>query len=225
MASPTIRPVSTTQRSGRAPGRPKADESPIALEHILEAALRAFARDGYAGVSVRTLNKELGVSHSLIHQRFGTKEDLWHAAVDHAFKGQLQAINVFDPTLTDPLDQLGLLIRAFLRYCARHPDLLLLMNTEAATDTDRLDYIFTRFIEPGIQPMERLLRHLIDEGRIRPIRARTVFFLIAHGGAAPFSLVPLARHFDEQDPLAPEEIEQQIETVAQIIITGLRLDH
>ncbi len=52
------------------------------MDEILGAALRAFATHGYEGVSVRTLNRELGVSHSLINGRFGSKEDLWYATVD-----------------------------------------------------------------------------------------------------------------------------------------------
>jgi AcrR family transcriptional regulator len=36
------------------------------LENILKAALVAFATYGYEGVSLRTLNRELGGSHNLI---------------------------------------------------------------------------------------------------------------------------------------------------------------
>jgi TetR/AcrR family transcriptional regulator len=52
-------------------GRPKTQDAPVTLEQILDAAFRAFATCGYNGVAVRTLNRELGVSHNLIHQRFG----------------------------------------------------------------------------------------------------------------------------------------------------------
>ena len=48
-------------------GRPRAEQSPASEQEILQAALRAFATHGYEGVSVRTLNRELGVSHSLIN--------------------------------------------------------------------------------------------------------------------------------------------------------------
>ena len=52
---------------------------------MLEAALVSFAELGYEGTSVRDLCRQLGVSHNLIHQRFGSKDDLWYAAVDHGF--------------------------------------------------------------------------------------------------------------------------------------------
>src|SRR5260370_13298745 len=85
-------------------GRPKTQDAPGTVEQILDAAFRAFATYGYDGVAVRTLNRELGVSHNLIHQRFGSKQGLWYAAVDRAFSQQItQLATAFDPTLDDPL--------------------------------------------------------------------------------------------------------------------------
>src|SRR6267154_4080203 len=102
--------IKTTE--ARRTGRPRAQDAPVTLEQILDAAFRAFATYGYDGVTVRTLNRELGVSHNLIHQRFGSKKQLWYAAVDRAFSTQItQLATAFDPTLSDPLDQLGHAIR------------------------------------------------------------------------------------------------------------------
>src|SRR3979411_1069084 len=98
-------------------GRPKAQDAPATLEQILDAAFRAFATYGYDGVSVRTLNRELGVSHNLIHQRFGSKQGLWYAAVDRAFGQQVTELATgVDPTVADPLDQLNYAIRRFVHY-------------------------------------------------------------------------------------------------------------
>ena len=66
----------------RRQGRPRNEDAPASLDEILGAALRAFATHGYDGVSLRTLNRELGASHNLLHGRFGSKEALWYAAVD-----------------------------------------------------------------------------------------------------------------------------------------------
>jgi AcrR family transcriptional regulator len=206
-------------------GRPRAEESPVELEEILEAAFRAFATHGYDGVSVRMLNRELGVSHNLIHQRFGSKEGLWYAAVDHAFGQQRVELSfAFDPTETDPLAQLNLAIRGFLRYSADHPELLGLMNIEGRVAGPRLDYIFDRFVEPGMAPLNRLLEFLAAEGRIRPISLRSLQMLVAHGGCAPFTLVALARRFDDRDPRDPDQVEAHAALVADLITEGLRLD-
>ncbi len=77
------------------------------------AFLVIASQTGYEGVSVRTLNRELGVSHSLLNARFGSKQDLWYATVDWAFEPLATKIKTAsDPTLTDPLDLLRLTIAA-----------------------------------------------------------------------------------------------------------------
>jgi AcrR family transcriptional regulator len=206
-------------------GRPKADQAPAALDEILDQALRAFATHGYEAVSVRTLNRELGVSHNLIHQRFGSKQGLWYAAVDRAFSQQVTELaTAFDPTLADPLDQLNHTIRAFVRYSAERPELLGLMNIEARVDSERLDYIYDNYVAPALAPLGRLLHHLQKNGRIRPISLRALFFLIAHGAAAPFTLAALARRFDNTDPLDPQQVEEQAALTADVITSGLRLN-
>src|SRR2546423_14162188 len=106
--------------AGKRTGRPKAADAPVTLEQILDAAFRAFATYGYDGVAVRTLNRKLGVSHNLIHQRFGSKQALWYAAVDRAFGEQVTELaTAFDPTLADPPDQLNHTIPRFVSYSAQ----------------------------------------------------------------------------------------------------------
>jgi TetR/AcrR family transcriptional regulator len=206
-------------------GRPKAQDAPVTLEQILDAAFRAFATYGYDGVAVRTLNRELGVSHNLIHQRFGSKLGLWYAAVDRAFGQQVTELaTAFDPTLADPLDQLNHAIRRFVHYNADRPELLGMMNIEGRVAGERLDYIYDNYIAPALAPLGRLLEHLRKEGRIRPITIQALFFLIAHGAAAPFTLAPLARHFENTDPLDPSEVAEQAALTADVITSGLRLD-
>jgi TetR/AcrR family transcriptional regulator len=206
-------------------GRPRAQDAPVTPEQILDAAFRAFATYGYEGVAVRTLNRELGVSHNLIHQRFGSKQGLWDAAVDRAFGQQVTELaTAFDPTLTDPLDQLNHAIRRFVHYNADRPELLGLMNIEGRVEGERLDYIYDNYVAPALEPLGLLLDYLRENGRIRPISLRALFFLIAHGAVAPFTLAPLARHFDKTDPLDPDQVAEQAALTADVITSGLRLD-
>jgi AcrR family transcriptional regulator len=206
-------------------GRPRTEDAPVTTEQILDAAFRAFATYGYDGTTVRTLNRELAVSHNLIHQRFGSKQGLWYAAVDRAFSQQVtQLATSFDPTLSDPLDQLGHAIRRFVHYSAEHPELLGMMNIEARIDSERLNHIYNNYVAPALAPLGRLLDHLHEEGRIRPISLRALFFLIAHGAAAPFTLVPLARHLDDTNPLDQHHVAEQATLTADLITSGLRLD-
>ena len=60
---------SDSSRTTETRGRPRIRQD----DEILDAALRAFASQGYDAMSLRSLNAELGLSHGTISQRFGTK--------------------------------------------------------------------------------------------------------------------------------------------------------
>lgn len=210
-----------TGRGDRPRGRPRTADV-VPEEKILQVALGQFATVGYDGASLRTINRELGVSHNLLYQRFGTKDELWRAAIDYGFSALPSLETSFDPTVTEPLEQLRLVIRKFLKYSAAHPELLALLNIEGRRDTHRLRYIFENYIEPSQSPIARLLNHLITNGVIRPISLRTLFFLVTHGGASPFSVVPLAELFDPTPPDDPEAVDAHADMVSTVIIEGLR---
>jgi TetR/AcrR family transcriptional regulator len=207
----------------RRPGRPRAEDAPVSVDAMLEAALGAFATHGYDGVSVNALSRDLGVSHNLLHQRFGSKDGLWHAAVDWGFGGMAEQIRgAIDPTVTDPLVQLEAIMRSFLRFSARRPELVGLMNLEGREATPRLAYIYERYVDPFMVIIGRVLEHLSAEGRVRPVSVRTVHFLIAHGAAAPFALGGLSDAIDPEHPLDADAAEAYIETVVQVLLGGLR---
>jgi len=217
--------MATDTKSQRPRGRPNAAES-MPIEEILNKALIMFATVGYDGMSLRTLNRELGVSHNLIYQRFGTKEELWRAAVDYGFGPLvLHMQGLFDPTVSDPLEQLRLAVHRFVVYSAGHPELVALMNIEGRQDTDRLAYIYDTYFELILKDVARLLVHLTEQEIIRPIPLRTFHFLLAHGATAPYALLPLATKFNPASPQEPAAIEQHANLVSTILVQGLRLSH
>jgi AcrR family transcriptional regulator len=201
-------------------GRPRIRDD----DEILRAALHAFAEHGYDGMSLRTLNAEMGLSRGTINQRFGSKEQLWYAAVDHEFRCLINDLNdelAQRPVPDDDLSRVREGIRAFLVASVRRPELVRLMNQEGLHSTNRLDYIMTSFTLPTLRPVWQGLNRLADGGVVRRVPARTLLFLIAHGAAAPFTLGPLADRFNAVDgPLDPVE---HIELVTDIIVSGLRI--
>jgi AcrR family transcriptional regulator len=64
------------KRTGRRPGPTRTRGA------ILDAARSAFATRGYDAVSVRAVAREAGVDPSLVHRFFGSKEQLFVAAME-----------------------------------------------------------------------------------------------------------------------------------------------
>jgi len=55
-------------------------------DEIVAAALHAFAEGGYAGTATDSIARAVGVSQPYLFQLFGTKRELFLAAVRHAFR-------------------------------------------------------------------------------------------------------------------------------------------
>ncbi len=68
--------MSDPTRRGRRPGAPDTRAA------ILEAAREAFAGAGYAGTTIRAVAAAAGVDPALVHHYFGTKDDLFVAALE-----------------------------------------------------------------------------------------------------------------------------------------------
>jgi AcrR family transcriptional regulator len=66
----------TTVRRGRRPGAPDTRAA------ILAAARESFAAAGYGGTTIRAVAATAGVDAALVHHYFGTKDDLFVAALE-----------------------------------------------------------------------------------------------------------------------------------------------
>ncbi len=211
-------------------GRPPADDAPASLTDIFSAALKVFSEKGFDGTSVGALNRELGVSHNLMHRRFGSKEALWYATVDWAF-GQIASeigaseMGAEEPFPVEPEEPEKIArhtVRRFLEVHARHPEILRLVAMEGATASPRLTYLYEAHVQPLYARLTAPLKPLVDSGVLSDVDVRSLHFLVSHGGTAPFSLVPFARMINPVDPLDPEAIRRHAEFVADMVVAGLR---
>ncbi|MFJ5803900.1 TetR/AcrR family transcriptional regulator [Streptomyces decoyicus] len=81
---PATPPAPPARRRGR-PARAAAGAGPGARERILAAARTEFAERGYDKTSVRGIAKAAGVDAALVHHYFGTKEQVFEAAIELTF--------------------------------------------------------------------------------------------------------------------------------------------
>ncbi|MGW2563819.1 TetR/AcrR family transcriptional regulator [Streptomyces sp. NPDC001514] len=81
-------PGAAPRRRGR-PARKESDTGPGARERILQAARTEFAERGYDKTSVRGIAKAAGVDPALVHHYFGTKDEVFAAAIEVSFEPAL----------------------------------------------------------------------------------------------------------------------------------------
>lgn len=189
-------------------------------EAILKKALQAFASGGFEAMSVRALNANLGLSHETVSQRFGTKSELFLAAVNYGFQ---LFINDFNDELTrnnptSDLEQLRALLRAFMFSTSRHPTLGELLHHEAIDEEQRNVIIGKTGLADQLMNAAQLLLRLKSDGVIREIQLRELWFM-AQSAAAPIHFSNVSQMFDFFDgPLEPDE---HINRVTDIIMRGL----
>lgn len=109
---PNVEPdPSLARRPARRPGRRPGHSS--SRDDILAAARVLFGERGYDKASIRAIAAEARVDPALVHHFFGTKDELFAAAMEFPVDPE----TIVPLVLTGPREQIGeRLVRTFLRF-------------------------------------------------------------------------------------------------------------
>ncbi|HYB99064.1 MAG TPA: TetR/AcrR family transcriptional regulator [Candidatus Limnocylindrales bacterium] len=176
---------------------------------------------------MRKLANELGVSHNLISHYYSSKDELWRACVDYSIgtiNRELVEMAARLQEKADVLEVLRAVSERFIHLAARFPANLFIVSHVGASESARLDYLYTQLMEPAQRGWAALVERAVAERKIRRYDPRTLFFLLTHGGAAMFTLVPLAERMGGPPPLDPAFIDKQARDVVDILLRGIMLD-
>ncbi|MCW2553296.1 MAG: TetR family transcriptional regulator [Mycobacterium sp.] len=94
--------------SRKRPGRPPGTSD--TRDRILENARELFARNGVGNTSIRAIAAASGVDSALVHHYFGTKEQLFAAAVHIP----IDPMQIIGPMREVPVEELGLTLPSLL---------------------------------------------------------------------------------------------------------------
>nr|WP_107905270.1 TetR/AcrR family transcriptional regulator [Streptomyces chartreusis] len=188
-------------------------------QSILQRGLEAFAELGYDHASARELARRLGVSHNFINDRYGSKAAFWRAVVDHALGGQLARMPEVDDSVDDA-ERLRLIITGFYRSAVDTPLVGRLFVEELNRETERLDYLYERYIAPTLQTLTPSIERLVAEGRMAPVPMDVLFFAVIPPVSGMVD-VPLARRLGRPVPASPEQLTATAETLAALVVNGL----
>jgi AcrR family transcriptional regulator len=199
----------------------------VSTRDLLDAALDAFAERGFEGTSVRELARGLGVSHNLIPQRIGSKDELWIAAVDQAFARLALALAdvIASLGLQEDVDDVATLRAVVVRFvevnCSR-PALLRIIQQEASAPGPRFDHLFERYIDPVRIFGSELLVRLREAGRVRTDDVSLLYFFMTNGAGGPLSHPAIAERFGVSvDPNDPEAVRAHANAAVDLLFDGL----
>jgi TetR/AcrR family transcriptional regulator len=207
----------------RQPGRPAGSDGEETRRAILGAAVGAFATHGYEGMSVRDLARELGVSHNLIHHHYGSKEELWRAALEQGFAPsarELVALVESGNRNSDWETTVRESVKGAITLLARYPEVTAILVYESARGGPRLDFLFDQYMKPFAELLALLLG---EPGRDRKsnIDPRAALLFLFSGMTALFAHGGLANKLGGPAPISDRELIRYAESVAEFIVHGL----
>lgn len=179
-------------KAGRKAGRSPAEAGKTSKEAILDAALTAFARNGYDGASIPGIAKLAGVAPPLVHYYFDTKENLWRETVDHSLGGlRTEASAVLRATQAlAPLDRLRTLLQVYAEFAARCPDHFSMIVAEARADSDRFAWLHENYTGILFDEIVALLGDAREAGAIKDMPLNDLAIVLMGGILTQFTIYP-----------------------------------
>jgi AcrR family transcriptional regulator len=174
---------------------------------------------GFDGARTREIAERAAANLGLIKYYFDGKEQLWKAAVAHAF-AELQADFAAGPLSSSDVDTLAWLdrtLRQFVHYLARHPEFMRLMNDEAKRDSPRMRWLVDRFVRPMSQVVSVHLERAQAEGLVPPISPVSLRYIVLGAAGLIFSQAPECRYISGVDPTDPEFAERHADALIQLL--------
>jgi AcrR family transcriptional regulator len=152
--SPERLPRKTQQRSLRT------------KQKLLDAALEAFSECGFKGTSTRDIASRAGVHHPLITYHFSNKDRLWRSAVKYVFEDFVSELQRAQEQHANdcPKKRFAEMIRIYVRYAARHPELHKIVLQESSYQSERLDWLSENFLSPLADAASRYIVELQEKG-------------------------------------------------------------
>ncbi|MFF3308331.1 TetR/AcrR family transcriptional regulator [Streptomyces sp. NPDC004082] len=202
---------------------PRRKNAAVQLDEseILRRGLDTFAELGYDATTVRELARRLGVSHNFINDRYGSKASFWRAVVDFALTGVQAERDALLARHRDDAERLREAVGQLYRMTANASQLNRLIADESTRDSDRLDYLHQRFVQPFWDSLTPTITALVDAGRIPRVAPRILYFAII-GPALALTQDPIADRLDPATtPTAHHDRNGMADALAALVLHGL----
>jgi AcrR family transcriptional regulator len=197
-------------------GRRTQERTEITRAKLLEAASRLFTEHGFEGVSIRDLENAAEVQRGLLAYHFETKEALWKAMADATFRLMHEQLNSRLELLGDlsARERIAYIIRFYVRFSSRHPELSRLLSQEARHDSWRIRYLTERHIADLVHSLRG---PVIDTLGLSERQFMHWYYLLAGGSSLIFS------HAPECQLLFGEDAHQEsvVDEHAEMMVTAL----
>ena len=188
-------------------------------ERILAAALEIFSQAGFDGTTTRDLAARAGVNLGLIKYYFDSKEKLWRAAVDRGATELQRALAGAVPGAIDTRADLVELVRVCVRFAARNPAFIRVMNDEGKRDGARMRWLVDRHGRPLYELLLSVFAAARRKRLVPDVEPMHLYYVLIGAVGMIFSQAPECRRITGVDPTASEAvIEAHATAVARLVL-------
>jgi AcrR family transcriptional regulator len=204
--------------------RPRAVRDDI-RERLLEAALAEFGDKGFDGASTHAIARRIGAHQPQINYHFASKEALWTAAVDHLFAELARTMSGLAVSSSAEVSEIAAvvaeMIRRFVHFAARHPELNQIMVHEATAESARLKWMTERYVKPLYDAVRPLWRRLRDAGIVAPIDDRLFHYVMVGAASLVYVNAPEARLLTGIEPTADQWVETHAKGLVAMLLPNV----
>ena len=149
--------------SKRAAGARKAPVEPLPTrEVILDAAEVMFAEHGVDGVAVRDLARELELTPSSLYNHFAGKQALYEAVLERGLHPFAELFADPDPGTVTP-EAVRRTVNVIVDHLAAHPYLGRLIQRALIEETESVQELMGRHLQPLYEKGQALVRNVADD--------------------------------------------------------------
>lgn len=190
-------------------------------ERILQAALEAFSLKGFEGARTRDIATRADVTLGLVQYHFGTKDELWKAAVTRAFANLERGLDslLSNPDDSDERALLASLIRAHVNFVAQNTEFIRIMHDEGKHRGPRMRWLVDRYVDPLFKKITPLIIRAQEKDILLP-GVDPVHFVYVMVGAASmiFHQAEECKRVAGIDPSDPTEIAAHSRVVESLFL-------
>ena len=196
----------------------KVRDAQATKQKLVHAALLAFSTRGYDASSTRSIETAAGVKRGLINHHYGSKQALWQAAADHMMSIAEQDLGRALENIKQIDDNLRLhsFVRAYVTFCAKHPELNRLMIQEGMDNDWRLQWLLERSVRPWYRQVCRVFNRAADLGNGPKMDAHHFYYILTGAATLMFSNAAEAEALSGRNPLDPQMVEAHADAVANL---------
>jgi AcrR family transcriptional regulator len=194
---------------------------------ILEAAEAEFLEKGYGNAKMMAIAKRAGISHSMLHYYFRSKENLFQ----RIFLKKIQTLSgIFEGIYEQNLpftETVRLLVEAQFNFVAKNPQLPRFILNEVIANKDNRNLLFEILAPKStaiFQKINEMMTVEIAAGRVRPITLVNLMMNIVSLNVSIFVALPVLQEKlpVENETALKKLLNERRESNVQFILNALK---